>query len=102
MTLEFAFHIFLHVAVPVLVAWIFFREIFKKAALLMLGANLIDLDHLLADPIIDPGRCSIGYHLLHQYWAIGIYLILVLFPKTRLLGIGFLLHIGLDYLYCIW
>jgi hypothetical protein len=93
---------FLHAAIPVLAAWIFYRTRFKKAALILLAANLIDLDHLLADPILDPGRCSIGYHLLHQYWAIAIYVLLLLFPKTRIWGIGLLIHILLDYIYCIW
>jgi hypothetical protein len=35
---------------------------------------IVDLDHLLADPIYDPNRCSIGFHPLHSYPAIVIYL----------------------------
>ncbi|CAN5917721.1 hypothetical protein BH24BAC1_BH24BAC1_26550 [soil metagenome] len=101
MTLGFAFHIFLHGAVPVAVAWLFFRSQFKRAALLMLATNLVDLDHLLADPIVDPDRCSIGYHLLHQYWAIGVYVVLTFPPKTRLIGLGLVIHMVLDYIDCL-
>lgn len=93
---------FLHVAVPVAVAWLFFRQEFKRATLLMVAANLIDIDHLLADPILDPDRCSVGFHLLHQYWEIPIYVLLTLVPKTRLIGIGLVIHIVLDYIDCIW
>lgn len=100
MTLGFAFHMFLHVAVPVAVAWLFFRSRFKQAALIMLATNLVDLDHLLADPIVDPDRCSIGYHLLHQYWAIGVYVVLTFIPKTRLIGLGLVIHMVLDYIDC--
>ena len=27
-----------------------------------LSAMIIDIDHLLADPILDPNRCSVGFH----------------------------------------
>ena len=37
----------------------------------------VDLDHLLANPIYDPCRCSIGFHPLHNYFAIVIYLIFI-------------------------
>lgn len=68
----------------------------------MLLANLIDLDHLLANPVFDPSRCSIGFHLLHSYIAIGIYIILFLLPKTRIFAIGLILHILTDFLDCLW
>ena len=42
----------------------------------MYAVMLIDLDHLLATPIFDPARCSIGFHPLHSYYAIGVYFIL--------------------------
>jgi hypothetical protein len=66
----------------------------------MLSAYLIDLDHLLADPVFDPDRCSIGFHPLHSFWAIGVYALLVFFPKTRLIGIGLLIHIFVDMTDC--
>ncbi|MFB9864899.1 DUF6122 family protein [Rufibacter immobilis] len=91
----------LHLVVPVVIAWLLFRPIFKKAALLMLAGNLLDLDHLLANPIIDPNRCSVGYHMLHQYWLIPLYVFLAVFSKTRLIGIGLVVHIILDYTDCL-
>lgn len=101
MSLSFLFHMFLHVAVPVAVAWLFFRQDFRRAALIMVAANLIDIDHLLADPIVDPNRCSVGFHLLHQYWIIPVYVLLALIPKTRLIGLGLVIHIVLDYIDCL-
>jgi hypothetical protein len=56
------FHLFLHAAVPALLAWLFWRKRFASAWLLMLLGWIIDLDHLLADPIYAPNRCSIGFH----------------------------------------
>ncbi|WP_225986685.1 DUF6122 family protein [Rufibacter sp. LB8] len=61
---------------------------------------LIDLDHLLADPIVDPNRCSVGFHLLQQYWLVPVYVVLAIVPKTRLIGLGLVIHILLDWLDC--
>ena len=65
----------------------------------MVAANLIDLDHLLADPIFDPDRCSIGFHLLHGWEAALAYGVLLLIPRwwTRALGLGALWHLAVDY-----
>ncbi|SHG58712.1 hypothetical protein SAMN04488522_106168 [Pedobacter caeni] len=66
----------------------------------MMATMVVDLDHLLAVPIYDPNRCSIGFHPLHSYYAIGVYVILLFFPKTRLVGIGLVIHMILDYIDC--
>ena len=66
----------------------------------MLAGIMIDLDHLLATPIFDPDRCSINFHPLHSYWAIGVYLIMFCFKKTRLWAIGLLIHIIADLVDC--
>ena len=63
---------------------------------------LVDLDHLLAVPVYDPTRCGIGFHPLHTYPAIGAYSLMLFLPQIRLIGIGLLLHMGLDYIDCIW
>ena len=63
---------------------------------------IVDVDHLLADPIYDPGRCSIGFHPLHQYPVIGLYAVLAAWPKLRLVGIGLLIHMALDGVDCVW
>jgi hypothetical protein len=95
------FHLVLHVVVPGAVAWLFFRERWKKAWLIMVATMLVDLDHLLADPIYDPGRCSIGFHPLHAWPAIGAYVLLTIPPKTRLVGLGLVIHMALDGLDCL-
>ncbi len=68
----------------------------------MLSTMLVDLDHLLADPIYDPGRCGIGFHPLHSYPAIAGYAALSLVPRARLIAVGLLLHMALDALDCVW
>jgi hypothetical protein len=95
-------HMLLHLALPAVVARGAFRPIFLRAWLIMLATMLIDIDHLLADPVYDPGRCSIGFHPLHQYPLLAVYVGLALFPKTRLVGIGLLLHMFLDGIDCLW
>ena len=93
-------HILLHLLTPALVATTFFRTQWKNAYLLMIATMAVDLDHLLANPIYDPSRCSIGFHPLHQPAFIGLYIILCLFPKTRIIGIGLVLHMALDSIDC--
>ncbi len=61
----------------------------------MLGM-IVDVDHLLADPIYDPLRCSMGFHPLHTWPFVFLYILLSLVPRTRLLGIGLVIHMLLD------
>lgn len=68
----------------------------------MVITMLVDLDHLLATPLFDPNRCSIGFHPLHSYYAIVVYAVMALVPKTRLVGIGLLIHMLLDGTDCYW
>lgn len=75
---------------------------FQRAWLLLLLGWAIDLDHLLADPIYAPDRCSIGFHPLHTAPAMVVYGALTIPRPTRLLGIGLLIHIGLDLIDCLW
>ena len=98
--LQFILHYGLHLLFPALIAWVFFRDEWKKTYLIMLATMLVDLDHLLANPIFDPNRCSIGFHPLHSYCAILLYMALLLFPKSRIIAIGLLLHMLTDYLDC--
>ncbi len=63
---------------------------------------VIDLDHLLADPVYDPERCGIGFHPLHSYPAILIYLAMTAIPKVRLVACGLVIHMVLDGIDCIW
>jgi len=61
---------------------------------------VVDLDHLWAHPIYDPNRCSINFHPLHSYPAILLYAIIAAYPKSRLIGLGLLLHMGIDLTDC--
>ena len=67
----------------------------------MVLTMVVDLDHLLASPIYDPNRCSINFHPLHSYPAIFLYIIMAAIPKSRLIGLGLLLHMGIDLTDCI-
>ena len=95
------FHLALHLIVPAILVSLFYRKTWKLAYLIMIAGMVVDIDHLLADPIYDPGRCSIGFHPLHQPWFIALYLILCLVPKSRLLGIGLAVHMALDAIDCL-
>ncbi|HDZ57999.1 MAG TPA: hypothetical protein ENI17_03455 [Pseudomonas xinjiangensis] len=89
-------HMALHGLLPLGVALMFFRSNWRRAWLIMLATMLVDLDHLLADPLFDANRCSIGFHPLHSYTAITGYLLMSLWSPTRLVGIGLLIHMLVD------
>ncbi len=89
-------HYGIHFLVPVVVAFLFYRYTLKYAIPVLLGGILLDLDLLLARPVFDPTRCSIGFHPLHSYPAIAGYLILLFFPKTRIFGVAALIHMVAD------
>jgi hypothetical protein len=93
-------HILLHFIVPLIIGTLFFKKNWRKAYLIMMATMLVDLDHLLATPIYDAARCSIGFHPLHTIIPIGIYVIASLFPKTRTIGIGLIIHMILDAIDC--
>lgn len=94
------FHIFLHFVIPLVISFIFFRKNWQKAFIIMLLTMLVDLDHLLATPIYDATRCSIGFHLLHQFIPIGVYIVVSFIPKTRYIGLGLIIHMILDSIDC--
>jgi len=100
--LQVIVHYGLHLLFPGAVAWFFFKNQWKKAWLIMLATMLVDLDHLLATPIFEAGRCSIGFHPLHSYYAIAAYFIMIFFPKFRIVAIGLLLHMFTDFQDCLW
>jgi len=105
-------HILLHFALPLLLAIVIWRRRWLHSFLWMLAAFVIDLDHLLADPIYDPERCSIGFHPLHSTYAVVFYIVVLfttfLWPspvwrqrgQLILLGIG--VHLFLDTLDCFF
>jgi hypothetical protein len=74
-----------------------------EKAYLILATMLIDLDHLLVEPIFETNRCSINFHLLHTYYAMLIYLLLLFFRKPfRIIGIGLLFHMLTDFIDCLF
>jgi len=96
-------HYFLHLGFPGLIALLFFRPDWKKAYGLMLATMLVDLDHLLATPVFQADRCSIGFHYLHTFYATAVYVILLFFSgPLRIIGIGLLLHMLTDFIDCLY
>lgn len=98
--LKFTIHYSLHFIVPLIIAFLFFRDRWKTVYLIFLFSMIVDLDHLLANPIFKENRCSINFHPLHSYIAIGIYMIGLFFRKTRILAFALLFHIATDWLDC--
>jgi len=94
-------HSAIHLLVPALVAIWVFPENKYRVFLILASTMLVDLDHLLASPIYDPSRCSIGFHPLHGYIAIGGYGLMLLHKKSRLVGLGLMIHMLLDTSDCI-
>lgn len=111
-------HIALHFVVPLILAFVFYRSRWRNATLIMVATMIVDADHLLANPIYDPTRCSIGFHPLHTIPAIIFYAVLFLLslvvrrkagdqdlnPTLRavhLAGLGLLIHMALDWVDCL-
>ena len=95
-------HYFLHFLFPLIVALGFYNRNWLKIYTIFLLTMLVDLDHLLADPIFEPCRCSIGFHPLHSFTAIIVYAIFLLFPGIRVIAIGLLMHMATDQIDCIF
>ena len=101
--LQFILHYGCHWLVPFAFARLKGGAQWRKFGAVMIAANLIDLDHLLADPIFDPARCSIGFHPLHGWVAALAYLAMLAFPRwwARAFGLGALWHLAVDYGDCL-
>lgn len=94
-------HYFFHFGFPLIVTYGFFRSDWKKVYLIFLATMLVDLDHLLADPIFDPNRCSIGFHPLHSYYAMAFYPVFLFLKKPiNYIGLGLVMHMLTDSLDC--
>jgi hypothetical protein len=96
-------HLALHFLIPAVLTAVFFRKSWPLAYFLMIATMLVDVDHLLADPIYEPNRCSIGFHPLHELWFVFFYVALFFIPKMpklRLIAIGLTVHMVLDTIDC--
>lgn len=100
--LRFCIHYGIHFIVPIAIGFLFFKQNKTKVILILLAGIVIDIDHLLANPIFDPNRCSIDFHPLHSYWAIAIYFLFLFFKKIRIFGIALLIHIIADVVDCFF
>ena len=94
-------HVILHFFVPLAVAKAVWRKKWIRPFLIMAITIAVDLDHLLADPIFDPNRCSINVHPLHSWPAIIVYLVCLLSPNLRIVSLGLLIHMSLDGTDCL-
>jgi hypothetical protein len=95
-------HYSLHFAFPAVLALVFFPLMWQTAYLIMLATMLMDVDHLLATPVFDPLRCSVGYHPLHSSYAIPVYALMLLLPATQIAAVGMLFHLFTDTVDCLW
>jgi hypothetical protein len=92
----------MHFIIPGIIAYLFFKNNWKKVWLIFVITMIIDIDHLIAIPVFDSNRCSINFHPLHSYYAIAFYFILLLPKTTRVISIGFLFHMLTDFTDCFW
>ena len=107
----------MHFIVPLLVAILFYRKAWKFTFIILITTMLVDIDHLLAHPVYDPDRCSIGLHPLHTWPAILVYVGLYVTPLIiqkdqstqkmnrhmfviHLIGLGLFTHMLLDWIDC--
>ena len=88
MTFKVLIHYSFHFIVPLFFAKIFFKDNWKEVFVIMLLTMLIDLDHLVASPIFDANRCSIGYHPLHTVYASIFYLALLFSPSWKIKAVS--------------
>jgi hypothetical protein len=98
--LRFFLHYGIHFFIPIAIGFLFFKDNRSRVILILLAGILIDIDHLFANPVFDPGRCSINFHPLHTYWAIGLYFFLLFFRRSQIYGIALLIHITADVADC--
>lgn len=98
-------HYFLHFLAIGLIAYIYDPQKWKIYWLILLSTMLVDLDHLLAQPIFEAGRCSIGFHPLHSEFIIPLYFLGAIFIKNKILKlifIGLCFHMFTDGVDCLW
>lgn len=95
-------HYFLHFGFPFIIAYIFFKKDWKKVSLILIATMLVDLDHLVATPMFQANRCSIGFHILHSYYAMAVYVVLLFLRRPfNIIGIGLLFHMLTDFIDCL-
>ena len=88
---------------PFIITKLFWGKNWRYAGFIMVLTILIDLDHILINPIWDPNRCSIGLHPLHTIWAGLFYSTMLLIPswKWRAFSAGCIWHLCTDFIDCL-
>ncbi len=105
MLLQQIVHYSLHFLAIGIIAYLYDKEKWLKYWLILAATMLVDLDHLLAVPMFDPERCSIGFHPLHSEIAITLYVLGMIFIRNKILkliSIGLFFHMLTDFTDCIW
>jgi len=79
---------------------IFSFEMELGIAILLISAELIDLDHLFSRPMIQRNRNSFKTHFFHKNWKIVILfaIILLFFNPAYAIGLGLISHMVLDFI----
>jgi len=95
-------HMILHFLVPLMVAKTVWKENWFPPFIIMALTIAVDFDHLLADPIFDPNRCVLGFHPLHSWPAIAVYLVAIFSSRLLIVALGLLIHMGIDGTDCLW
>ena len=100
--LRHSVHYSCHFLIVFLFAKLFWKENWQKAGMIMVATMIIDLDHLLATPVFDPDRCSVGFHPLHTVGAGMVYVALLAVPswRWRAIAVGCLWHLCTDTIDC--
>ncbi len=96
-------HYFLHFFVIIGIAYWYSPKQWKLNYIILLATMIVDIDHLWANPIFDPMRCSIGYHTFHSTFFISTYLTTLIVVKNyyvRLIALGLVFHMLTDALDC--
>lgn len=98
-------HYFLHFIFIGAIAYWYDKENWKRNWLILVSTMAVDIDHVIANPIFHPHRCSIGFHLLHSEYIIPLYFLGAIFLKNytlRLVSIGLAFHMITDFIDCLW
>ncbi|HAE43005.1 MAG TPA: hypothetical protein DCG34_08840 [Clostridiales bacterium] len=89
--------ILVHIGLSLLVA--FFLGLSQRDMYYFVGANIIDIDHLLSDPVYDPTRNSFESHIIHHNWLpVSFVSVLLTLTKYKWFGLGILFHFFLDWI----
>ena len=100
--IQILIHYSLHLFAPLLISLLFFKKKWQKTYLILLSTMIVDLDHLISNPIFQADRCSINFHPLHTYYAIIIYALMIFCRKPfNIIGIGLILHMTTDLIDCL-